>query len=172
MENLLSENKDTNPPSKLPSNSLSTSEPSEPDLSDPLQSTVDSNNNNDAGGEPSNKYTCMVCPQSFNVKGNIERHMKPVHRSEGEPFGCSICTKKFSRRDYLHRHLVTFHTTGSKCNPCGLAYRDSDTLSLHMKSKHDMNVVEAEVIEKSPTVLTAAKKQVSSQENLIKFQNS
>ncbi|TGO18320.1 hypothetical protein BPAE_0386g00050 [Botrytis paeoniae] len=169
----LSENKDTIPRSKLlSSNSPSTSERSKPKFIESLQPLSDSGNKMVVGGEPSDKYTCSVCHQEFGMKRNLERHMRGVHKTEGEPFGCSICTKNYALRDYLYRHLASFHTTGSKCNACGLSYPDGDTLSTHMRSVHGVQAVEDKNIKESPTALNSAKKQLRFQEDSIKSRKS
>ncbi|TGO47924.1 hypothetical protein BCON_0258g00030 [Botryotinia convoluta] len=170
----LSENKDTIPQSKLlSSNSSSTSERFKPPKSiEALQPLSDSGNRKDVGRESSDKYTCSVCHQDFSTNSNLERHMRGVHKTEGEPFGCSICTKKYARRDYLYHHLTSFHTTGSKCNACGLSYQDGDTLSRHMRSVHGVQAVEDKKMPESSTALNPAKKQVRFQEDSMKLRKA
>ncbi|KAF5876637.1 putative c2h2 transcription factor protein [Botrytis fragariae] len=170
----LYENKDTIPQSKLlSSNSLSTSERFKPPKSiEALQPLSDFGNKMDVGGEQSDKYTCSVCHQEFGMKKSLERHLRGVHKTEGEPFGCSICTKKYALRDYLYRHLTSFHTTGSKCNACGLSYPDGDILSTHMRSVHGVQAVEDKKAKEPSTALNPAKKQVRFQEDSMKERKS
>ncbi|KAF7929845.1 uncharacterized protein EAE97_009442 [Botrytis byssoidea] len=169
----LSENKDTNPRSKsLASNSPSTSERSKPKPVEALQSISDSCNKTDVGRESSDKCTCPVCHQEVATKKNLERHMKCVHKTAGEPFGCSLCTKKYALRDYLYRHLTSFHTNGLKCNACGLSYPDDNILNTHMRSVHGAQAVEDKKVKESPTALNSAKKQVRFQEDSMKSRKS
>ncbi|QSZ31427.1 hypothetical protein DSL72_000992 [Monilinia vaccinii-corymbosi] len=87
----------------------------------------------------SGKYICKVtdCGKSFNSSSSVRRHMRGVHKSNGEPFGCSLCPKKFTIREYVYRHLSAIHTSNnSKCIACELTYRDRDILNAHMKSEH------------------------------------
>ncbi|KAJ8063681.1 hypothetical protein OCU04_007546 [Sclerotinia nivalis] len=155
---------------KLSSNSLSTSEgtkikstfeSSKPKAINPLLSLFDSD---DSEGESSSgKYLCTVntCRKGFAAQRNLDRHMKAVHKSEGEPFGCSLCTKQFARRDYVYRHLESFHTSaGLKCNACGFTYQDADTLIAHMRSEHGVRLVEEKIKESS----TVPKKRVTFQD--------
>ncbi|ATZ47505.1 hypothetical protein BCIN_02g07780 [Botrytis cinerea B05.10] len=169
----LSENKDAIQPLKLlSSNSPRTSEHSKPKSIHSLQPVSNSGDKNNVGGEPSDKHTCSVCYQNFGLNSHLERHMRCVHKTEGEPFGCSICTKKYARRDYLYRHLTTFHTTGLRCNACGLSYGDEDILNTHMRFEHDVQAVENKKIKESPKALDSAKKQVRFQEDSMKLRKS
>ncbi|KAF7876470.1 hypothetical protein EAF04_001560 [Stromatinia cepivora] len=161
------------PTPKLSSDSLSTSEgtktkstfeSSKTKTINPLQSLFDSDESE--GESSSGKYLCTVnsCRKGFTAQRNLDRHMKAVHKSEGEPFGCSLCPKQFARRDYVYRHLDAFHTsTGLKCNACGFTYQDADTLSAHMRSEHGVRLVE-EKIKESSTVPNTIKKRVSFQD--------
>ncbi|TGO14718.1 hypothetical protein BTUL_0049g00270 [Botrytis tulipae] len=169
----LSENKDTNPRSKsLASNFPSTSERSKPKPVEALQSISDSCNKMGVGRESSDKCTCSVCHQEFATKKTLERHMKCVHKTAGEPFGCSLCTKKYALRDYLYRHLTNFHTNGLKCNACGLSYPDDNILNTHMRSVHGAQAAEDKKVKESLTALNSAKKQVRFQEDSMKSRKS
>ncbi|KAF7910376.1 hypothetical protein EAE99_011292 [Botrytis elliptica] len=168
----LSENKDTNPRSKsLASNLPSSSERSKTKPIEALQSISDSGNKMGVGEEPPDKCSCSICHQEFSKK-NLERHMRGIHKTEGEPFGCSLCTKKYAFRDYLYRHLTSFHTNGLKCIACGLSYPDDNILNTHMRSVHGVQAVEDKKINESPTAPNSVKKQVRFQEDSMKLRKS
>lgn len=168
----MSENKDTNPRSKsLASNFPTTSGRSKPKPVEALKSLSDSCNKLGVGGESSDKCTCSVCHQEFGKK-SLERHMRGIHKTEGEPFGCSICTKKYALREYLYRHLTSVHTKGLKCNACGLSYPDDNILNTHMRSVHGGQAAEDKTIKESPTAPNSAKKQVRFHEDSMKLRKS
>ncbi|KAI9643560.1 hypothetical protein NHQ30_008179 [Ciborinia camelliae] len=159
-------------PSKSLSNSLNTSEclkftqTSKSSLGS-LFGSDDSEKESSSG-----KHVCAVsyCPKPTPMQRSLDRHMKTIHKSEGEPLGCSLCPKKFVRRDYVYRHLDASHTSSDlKCLACGLQYQDGDSLSTHMRSEHGVLHVEDKTANASSTIPTRVKKVVSFQDEPIKF---
>ncbi|XP_046400390.1 zinc finger protein 568-like [Ischnura elegans] len=48
-------------------------------------------------------YSCILCPQTFSRKENLERHLKSVHAGL-KPFGCNFCGKRFGRAEQCRKH--------------------------------------------------------------------
>ena len=67
--------------------------------------------------EPSRKWKCPVCDQAFQLKGNMQQHLRRVHGPEHMPpkknlnlkYECEHCDMAFYRADHLQRHLRNVH---------------------------------------------------------------
>jgi hypothetical protein len=53
------------------------------------------------------RYACVLCPATFTLKNNLQRHRKQhlgVH-----PYPCPCCGKGYTSRLNLHKHLNNYH---------------------------------------------------------------
>ncbi|PYH39194.1 uncharacterized protein BO87DRAFT_324763 [Aspergillus neoniger CBS 115656] len=59
-----------------------------------------------AGGpDPSGRWACEFCPESFARKEHLQRH--EFSHLGLKPFRCDVCSRMFSRRDTLRKHQAT-----------------------------------------------------------------
>lgn len=73
---------------------------------------------------------CDLCPQIFNQKGALVKHMEKAHM---EPrFACQICEYKNCHEKNLKTHMLR-HGPKVKCKVC---HRFSTNLGRHMRSRH------------------------------------
>ncbi|XP_071450201.1 zinc finger protein 271-like [Hetaerina americana] len=48
-------------------------------------------------------FSCVLCPQTFSRKENLERHLKSVHAGL-KPYVCNCCGKRFGRAEQCRKH--------------------------------------------------------------------
>ena len=67
--------------------------------------------------DPVKKHRCPVCDTAFQLKGNMQQHLRRVHGPEHMPpkknlnlkYECDHCEMAFHRGDHLDRHLKIRH---------------------------------------------------------------
>ncbi|XP_067635816.1 zinc finger protein 585A-like [Eurosta solidaginis] len=85
------------------------------------------------------KFKCSLCPQEFNHKNAISRHVRVVHEGQRR-FACNYCPKRFGTRNsqVCHERLHTGERPYN-CKICHKSYPQIEGLKSHMKS-HDKNL--------------------------------
>ena len=79
----------------------------------------------------------MICETSFNVKSNLNSHIRSVH-DEKKPFKCNICDSSFARKDNLKTHIQSVHEKNTfQCNICGSNFTLRHRLNKHIQAVHD-----------------------------------
>jgi uncharacterized Zn-finger protein len=56
--------------------------------------------------ENKKEFQCKLCNQAFNIKQQLERHVKEVHENERK-YECPTCKKSFKRKQALKKHSKT-----------------------------------------------------------------
>ncbi|XP_023212636.1 zinc finger and BTB domain-containing protein 24-like [Centruroides sculpturatus] len=59
------------------------------------------------------QYTCITCEQIFQNDGDLQNHVKSVHKSERSNYICEICNKEFDDITTYKMHC-TLHQTSKK----------------------------------------------------------
>ncbi|XP_038221181.1 zinc finger protein 836-like [Zerene cesonia] len=79
-------------------------------------------------------HRCDTCGREYNLKSQLERHVRSVHMQERK-FECEVCRKRFFTQYRLTRHGLT-HTGERhfKCPVCGKLYARKDNMETHAKS--------------------------------------
>ena len=54
-----------------------------------------------------NKHFCKYCGKGFQTPYNVVRHER-THTGE-RPFACSLCPQAFNQREVLKRHVISVH---------------------------------------------------------------
>lgn len=81
-------------------------------------------------------FACEQCNKTFEVRGNLQRHVKVVHERI-RPYACDHCDKRFSSSSNLKYHLHT-HTKVRpySCNPCNRTFTHLSALRTHKINVH------------------------------------
>ena len=93
--------------------------------------------------------TCTECSKVFGSKVQLGSHVRDSH---GPMLHCcALCGKKFRRKGDLERHIVpcaqgkgkksTSQDTKFTCEMCSKLFASKDSLSLHLRRKHDYLLV-------------------------------
>ena len=97
---------------------------------------------NDPQVEKAKGHVCPVCETKFELRKNLNRHMKEVHTSSKD-FKCPICEKPFSRQEKLNRHVREVHANSADgkldCTDCEKTFSRLENWSEHWLSAHTEN---------------------------------
>ncbi|XP_062127325.1 zinc finger protein ZFP2 isoform X1 [Drosophila sulfurigaster albostrigata] len=78
-------------------------------------------------------FQCSNCPQRFNMKSALERHMA-VHSAD-RLHACTHCSKRYKRAQDLKWHMKTHdNEKPNVCDVCGKAFALKYVLTQHMRS--------------------------------------
>ena len=60
--------------------------------------------------EKQRDYKCNSCGKDFGEKGNLNKHIKWVHKKERrKKYKCNYCSKEFSRKESKEKHERKVH---------------------------------------------------------------
>ncbi|XP_014471757.1 PREDICTED: zinc finger protein 761-like [Dinoponera quadriceps] len=85
----------------------------------------------------SHPVSCEYCYMRFQLKGELQRHIKQVHMGQRVYF-CSHCDVVLKNKISLHDHQVRKHTEGRNyvCHDCGKSFKMKNDLSVHVRNIH------------------------------------
>ena len=77
-------------------------------------------------------HTCSLCPKSFGLKKNLNRHML---NHQVAKYPCETCNKVFNRTDYLskHRTKCPVSVDDKTCDLCRKSFSKKANLKRHKK---------------------------------------
>lgn len=78
---------------------------------------------------------CDQCEKAYSRKQELVEHIENVH--QGRQFPCGRCESVLSNRRALIRHIRVLHevqTRELRCDQCGKAFKDKDTLNKHFRT--------------------------------------
>jgi KRAB domain-containing zinc finger protein len=74
---------------------------------------------------------CPRCDRNFHRQGDLNSHLKQVHKSERN-FECEICKKAFKSKGKVKEHQIMHSDVKSfKCGNCGIAFKRKFQLNKH-----------------------------------------
>jgi uncharacterized Zn-finger protein len=86
-------------------------------------------------------FVCSMCPKMYTLNGNLDAHIKAVHRNL-KPFHCFKCQKGFSFKANYQRHVQLMHEKSKsfQCLQCHKKFSLKDYLSRHVKTIHTLKM--------------------------------
>ena len=89
--------------------------------------------------DPSNNFSCLLCPYTALQSSSLNRHVKEVHAQITEKHVCKDCGLSFMKEVDFDRHNKSVHLKVKKrisCQFCPFKTRHSEKLRSHVKSVH------------------------------------
>ena len=97
-------------------------------------------------GEP--KFACNLCGKKFHLKHYLSAHMK-THGPK-KPWKCPVCDAGFQLKGNMQQHLRRVHgpehmppkkdlNLKYECEHCDMAFHRGDHLERHLKNVHNVN---------------------------------
>ena len=86
-------------------------------------------------------FQCNICPQVFGYKKDFQNHKSAVHE-KNKPFHCHICQKSFGYKQDYRKHTVVVHekTKSFKCQLCQKSFGWKTYLQMHTRVVHNKNM--------------------------------
>ena len=79
-------------------------------------------------------YSCDNCPYQSTTKGNLFRHIRTVHKGEGN-IVCTECGRSFDTDEHLQNHKKA-HRKEYFCDKCGKTYTSRKGIRVHQYTMH------------------------------------
>ena len=97
-------------------------------------------------------FRCTVCTKSYRQPRTLKEHIRVEHGVGKRTFQCFRCNKHFTYSNSMNIHLRLFCEQGRdedkkkqkkivyECNVCSKSYRSSESLTRHVRNKHEHRV--------------------------------
>ena len=82
-------------------------------------------------------YQCFGCPQRFESKMLLAKHMSLCHSSE-MPFSCTLCGKGYATQSGLNHHRRLHDGKSYTCPVCDVKMSQKSNVKQHMKNVHNV----------------------------------
>lgn len=87
--------------------------------------------------KPSTNTVCNICGAKFTRVANLKRHYNTIHlKVRQKRYSCTKCDRAFFNAVELKRHAAKHNKPRPECPHCGLRFRLTSALELHVSVVH------------------------------------
>ncbi|ODN05991.1 Zinc finger protein-likeXfin, partial [Orchesella cincta] len=110
-------------------------------------SVVENNDDNDSSNQ-SNVNDEVSGKLRVTDQKNVEVHLETYDRNQDKQYECNLCNARFQHKGSIAKHKRTahFHTGKYKCPDCICKFLTPNSLVLHRKNQHEVNMGELKML--------------------------